>query len=212
MKRKQGTWGHGLEILLELLQLTFFKSGLKDRLAAVYLSLLGSDRDIHEAIHKIIPFNQSGKIHILLTANNIYLSEIPTIYAIDRLSPHFPPSSKILYAHTKGVRKNGISNYFDDWRRYMSFYLIEHYELCFEAIDRLKYDSCGVLKQRRIYAGNFWWASSAYLSRRRRLSVYRPLSELKWDMGNRYEAEEFLLKYSTPGEEGCLLACIYLMT
>jgi len=68
--------------------------------------------------------------------------------------------SFVLYVHTKGMRNNGgggAEGAFNwtaykampahSWREYMSYFLIDHYDVCIEAIREKGYLTCGVLKQ-----------------------------------------------------------------
>ena len=59
-----------------------------------------------------------------------------------------------------------------------------------------KYDylTCGVLKKKSIYAGNFWWAKASWI---RKQAIYLPH---QWGMSNRHIAEYFLLK-NVPGKQ-----------
>ena len=213
MKRTEGTWGHGEDILMELLGTLTGNSiiennnilgnkndALINKVNHVFLSLLGSDPDVSRCLLTIASsgMNSTGKLQLIVAANNIYLSELPTMYALERfalaLGPAKPAAdvtaAKILYIHTKGVRRNGINAaYPADWRRYMAFFLVEHHSMCIQAIDEYGFHTCGVLKQRKIYAGNFWWTTAQYIQDRAKSSGYRPLSELPWNMDNRYEAE-----------------------
>lgn len=233
MKRTEGTWGHGEDILMELLgtltgtdivdinsnnnnnnkynnnkhntnnKYNTKNDALINKVNFVFLSLLGSDTDISRCLSIISSngMNSTGKLQLIITASNIYLSELPTMYALEQFAlalgsapaagtPAVTATAKILYMHTKGVRRNGINAaYPADWRRYMAYFLVENHGLCIKAIDEHGYQTCGVLKQRKIYAGNFWWATSQFIRDRAKSASYRPLSDLSWNMDNRYEAE-----------------------
>lgn len=75
-------------------------------------------------------------------------------------------NDKVLYIHTKGVsappeHKEAI----DDWRKYMSYFLIENYELCLNKLE--EYDICGVdwvEQPAKHFSGNFWWANASYIN------------------------------------------------
>lgn len=212
-KKSPGSWGHGESILMELLATLTSdsnsdndgnkknnnkKGALINVVDRVFVSLLGSESDIMRCLSNITDrgLNSTGKIQLLLTANNIYLSEIPTIYALEQFALGLGSAAKILYLHTKGVRKNGINAaYPADWRRYMVYFLVEHHSLCIRAIEEYGFQTCGVLKQRKIYAGNFWWSTAGFIQDRARRVGYQPLANLAWNMDNRYEAEvTYILK------------------
>lgn len=94
--------------------------------------------------------------------------------------------SLILYLHTKGMRNSG--EYSADWRRYMSYFLVEKKELCLEAIIERGFDNCGVELSPHEFEGNMWWSSAGWIAGLPGVASYQ------WNMANRYEAEDFLLK------------------
>lgn len=77
------------------------------------------------------------------------------------------PDDKIMFFHTKGVTK--YSEPTEDWRKYMEYFVIEHWKDC---IEKLKtYDCCGVMWNIDTVYGNyphfsgaFWWANASYLN------------------------------------------------
>jgi len=72
---------------------------------------------------------------------------------------------KILYVHTKGVTTPN-NQCIVDWRKYMTYFNVNQYEKCFNALDT--YDSCGVdLVTEPVvhYSGNFWWSNSSYIKK-----------------------------------------------
>lgn len=72
---------------------------------------------------------------------------------------------KILYVHTKGVTTPN-NQCIVDWRKYMTYFNVNQYEKCFNALDT--YDSCGVdLVSEPVvhYSGNFWWSNSSYIKK-----------------------------------------------
>ena len=156
-KRGSGTWGHGLDILKELVEL-IESSGLINEVERVYISLLGSESDRSEAK---IALKGQEKVQIVIESPSSDLVEFPALYALQTYSNMSHPSTKILYMHTTGVRKNGWHpDYPIQWRKYMSFFLVDKYSVCFTALDKMRYSTCGVLKQQSIYQGNFWWTTA----------------------------------------------------
>lgn len=78
----------------------------------------------------------------------------------------FKNDRNILYVHSKGVNRIDKNDCVEDWRNYMSYFLIEQYKIC---IDYLKNnDTVGVdlrATPTLHYSGNFWWAKSDYVKR-----------------------------------------------
>ena len=91
--------------------------------------------------------------------------EFFTLDLIKSFSESVSENYKILYVHTKGVTTPN-NPCIDDWRQYMTYFNINQYNKCFEALDQ--YDSCGVdlvTKPTIHYSGNFWWANSYYIKK-----------------------------------------------
>lgn len=207
-KKGGGTWGHGLEILNELLD-TVEKSGLIENVHNVYISLSGNEADRAEARAAL---DIRKKVTVVVETSKAEYAEFPGLNAMQLYANATDPYSRLLYLHTKGVRKNGYHpDYPVMWRRYMAFFLVEKYHVCLTALAKQKhrdyaiasgeisgYQTCGVLKQNSIYQGNFWWSTADWLSRRRPLIA--DLDWNTWSTGNRYAAEEYLLK-NVPGDQ-----------
>lgn len=81
-------------------------------------------------------------------------------------------NAKFWYIHTKGARwrvgtQEAINS--QSWRKYMQFFIIEHWQNCVKSLET--HDACGVewtrsrWKGNYIFSGNFWWATSNYLSK-----------------------------------------------
>jgi hypothetical protein len=73
-------------------------------------------------------------------------------------------SSKVLYIHTKGV-STPANPCIDDWRKYMSYFLIEKYKDCISYLD--EFDTVGVdwrTDPVPHFSGNFWWAKGGYIA------------------------------------------------
>ena len=74
-------------------------------------------------------------------------------------------SAKVLYIHTKGVTTPN-NPCISDWRKYMSYFLIEKYDDCLNALKTV--DACGVDWQEHPephFSGNFWWANASYINK-----------------------------------------------
>jgi hypothetical protein len=208
-KKTGGTWGHGLEILNELLD-TIEKSGLLEEVRGVYISLLGTEADRSEARAAI---SSRKKVFVVVESSKAEYAEFPGLNALQLYANATDPYSRLLYMHTKGVRKNGFHpDYPVMWRRYMTYFLVEKYHACLTALKRKTqdhqslnvytgisgYQTCGVLKQNSIYQGNFWWSTAGWFSQRRPL--ISDLDWATWSTGNRYAAEEYILK-DVPGDQ-----------
>jgi hypothetical protein len=76
----------------------------------------------------------------------------------------------------------------------MLYFLVEKYNICFKALESpYNYDTCGVLRQNTIYAGNYWWTKAKYLSVKKPCAI-----DIEWSMKNRYAAENYLLNNIFP--------------
>jgi len=193
-KRPPGTnetWGYGREIMEELLE-HVQSSGLLSRPdTSVYVTLLGSIPDRALARRTMQRFNESGNVLVLLQGTNLYVSELPTMKAIQMYSQRVAGRSRILYFHTKGMRNSG--KYASDWRRYAQFFLVTKHSLCLQALE-LGHATCGVQLSGEEYVGNFWWARAEWLARRE-----MNLLLIAWNMNNRFAAEDFLLSPTVLG-------------
>lgn len=75
------------------------------------------------------------------------------------------PTARVLYLHTKGVRQHG---YATEWRRYMTYFLIERWREAVRLnapVDAVGCDLLGTGDTRH-FSGNFWWARALYLAMR----------------------------------------------
>jgi len=212
-KRDNSTWGYGEDILFELLGL-IETSLLVHHVDRVHITLLGSPLDRQKALDRLesVRTRFSGQygclVYPMLVGDRIQLSELPTIYAMQLYAQSIPVDSighrKILYIHSKGVRHNGIGDHPNEWRRYMGYFLLEKHHVCMHVLEKLGYYTCGVLKQNRIYAGNFWYSTAQYLA-----SKKTQISSIEWNMANRYEAEEFILGKTSKNEYESKHYCIH---
>ena len=193
-KRKGGgTWGHGLDILLELIDLVQ-SSGLIDQVEGVYIVLLGTtpnrDKARSTLEEKYGNHERTKKVRVILESSSAELAEFPALHAMQLYANSTSPGTRLLYMHTKGVRRNGWhADYPIQWRRYMSFFLVEKAHVCLAALTLRGYRTCGVLKNRNIYEGNFWWSTAGWLKDR-----HPVVNDLEWSTKNRYAAEEYIMK------------------
>jgi len=179
------TWGYGREIMEEILEHVQSSGLLGLSGTNVYVTLLGTPADRALATGTLRKFNSSGNVHLHLSGTNLYVSELPTIKAIQMYAQRVPPQTRLLYFHTKGMRNMG--KFAVDWRRYGQHFLIDRHDLCLRALG-LGYATCGVQLNGEEYVGNFFWARADWVARRE-----LDLLAIPWHMGNRYVAEDFLL-------------------
>ena len=126
-----------------------------------------------------------------LPAAPLYSHENMTINAVIEYARDAKNAGKtVFYFHTKGV--TGRSPNQEYWREFMTAYNVYMWPLCHALIDR-GFSTVGVNYQALMrpphYSGNFWWASTAYLSK---LSLIT-------DTRNRLQAEMKLLSMREPG-------------
>lgn len=196
---KSGTWGHGTEILIDMLK-SIDESKAIGHVRCVYIGLLGSNQDIdatQKSVNELFRGDREweGKLEFIVMSENLDLSEFPTLMMMQLYANLIPPAlaltSHLLYMHTKGVRRNGDYSYL--WRVYMQHMVLTHYlDICNTVMREMGFLTCGALKtptsKGAIYAGNFWWTTASYLQSRTVKVV-----NLAWSSGNRYAAENFLL-------------------
>lgn len=131
----------------------------------------------------------SDKIKLVYTSENIKEYEIPTINKLIDYCKETQENNHILYIHSKGAMSNA-----NNWRRLMNNWLIENWKM---NIDCLKdgYDTCGILKMKDHYRGNFWWVNSHFVKyHKRKINYYK----------NRLAAEFWLLRNKTTNHK-----CLY---
>ena len=166
-KDRQGqTWGHGNEILNELLT-TLYQSSSKETTSSsstaatnatslidivdhVFITCLGTPEDVSTGVKDIMASpiwgsgensndnnSNKGKLKVLLTGYDKHLWEFPSIALLQHYANIIKPNSKILYLHTKGVRRNGPSDVnIADWRQYMTYWTVETaIDICMKALD-----------------------------------------------------------------------------
>lgn len=105
---------------------------------------------------------EKENIHVNEFSSNHDLFELPTIKLISLFSK-FNSNVKVLYLHTKGITHSNSSNV-ADWRRMLSYFMIEKNEKCLEALDKYDAVGCNYLPEPyKHFSGNFWWANSNYL-------------------------------------------------
>lgn len=145
------------------------ESGLYDHVDKIYLVFNGPRSGLS--------FNLISDKYVIVDANDdISKCEFPTLDLIWHDSKD--KDINILYLHTKGVTKPGIS-YVEDWTNYLSYFNINKW---IERIKELEEFDCtgtdlkgnfedikfhpstwGYGKAPMHYSGNFWWSKSSHI-------------------------------------------------
>jgi len=209
------TWGYGGEIIAELLN-TSVASGLlaHAQTRGVYVTALGAPSDVEKVRSNLRAVQSQLKLQkglksmssaptlaVVVSGADLYVAEFPSLLAIWRYAQKAHDDALILYMHSKGMRNNGVRA--ADWRRYMTYFVAERFEICHEALLRKGYDTCGVLKNAEEYMGNFWWAKASFLKTRPDVATWK-----RWNMANRMSAEDWLL-WGLTEEEQAKHFCIH---
>jgi len=219
--RKGQYWGMGEAILKEMLTVMFENATFMHSIDHIFLTCLGSAEDIEAGLvdmqesplygASIGTSIHANKLKVLLKGQDKFMWEFPTLAILQHYSTLLHPQSKILYLHTKGVRRNGLNdNNVNDWRRYMMYWAVETAtDVCMKALDGgstvqgldFQYDTCGSMKRggtKPFYGGNFWWTSANYISNKE-----PAVADLRWDPSPefRFKAEEYLLRNSSPWDQ-----------
>lgn len=144
-----------------------FLSGLYDAASFIHCGING-DQPLPNQPDKFI--SKRNDDHVLEA------DTLKSLWSFAKVNPGY----KILYLHTKGVTwTNEFHSVTTSWRRYMEKYLIRQWKDCAEQLNY--YDACGVLYRNKAayglntpqyieidanyFDGNFWWATSDYISR-----------------------------------------------
>lgn len=140
-------------------------------------------------------YNKIKNSGLLDLCNNIHVvmvGEQHTYYAsqlmnLEKVRPHFKENNtgemdsidlihkfcqsnsegKILYLHSKGATRQNNPNV-KAWVDYMEYFLIEKYQNCLNELET--HDVVGVdylTTPMKHFSGNFWWANSNYIKRRK---------------------------------------------
>ena len=96
------------------------KTGFYNKLDKIYIGALGD----YEKLFNHPSYNDNNKIEICYFSKDIAEMEFPTLTLIKDFCDSLEKNNEILYIHTKGVR-NPNSQYIEDWRKYMEYFLIE---------------------------------------------------------------------------------------
>jgi len=132
--------------------------------ATVHLFTVGDVGEAHRAGRNAIMDMPMETMLVERHAGPLDLCEFPTLEAL-RAAAKASPDTYYLYLHTKGVATPD-SPCIDDWRRYMTYFLVERWKDCVKALE--DHDTVGVdwrTDYSPHYSGNFWWARGDYLAK-----------------------------------------------
>ena len=130
-------------------------------------------------------FNKYSKFKKLDKAilPNVMCYENMTINSMIEFSKKSKKEFYGLYFHTKGTTSKSENQ--NNWRRFMSYFLIKNYHLCIDILNRGFY-TCGVDYIEffyKHYSGNFFWFDSNYIKKLDYIT----------NVNDRYKAEFILL-------------------
>jgi hypothetical protein len=173
-----GLINHWRDIVQEQL-LKLQVSGLWDRTERIFVGLVG-------ARHEEFDF-EDEKLKVVYRSADFEEAEYPTLKALQEFCSE--QDCLVYYMHTKG--NFHLSESTRDWRHLMEHFVIQRHEDCIRSL--ADHDACGVnlLTEppgRSFFAGNFWWAKSAYIR------TLPPLSSLapKGSRPDRFTTERWI--------------------
>lgn len=147
-----GLLGRWEEILKE--ELDLLKSSGLAKHAKIFYCVVGGSKE------KVEPLMDGLNRQCVGEFGDVRLHECPTLHHLHNFAKE-NPNKKVLYIHTKGTSQPKDSNS-DEWRRYMLYFLVGHYQECLHFLD--SYSTVGVhLIGGNHYSGNFWWAQTNFL-------------------------------------------------
>jgi hypothetical protein len=124
-------------------------------LKTIFVNNLGIpiDESIVKKYNNVILTNYSSDIHLF---------ETPTINKLREFSIE-NPGNNLLYIHTKGVTQPIDRQGVTDWTQMMLHFLID--PKCIDLLNEYKTLGCNLRGHPTThYSGNFWWATTSYLS------------------------------------------------
>ncbi len=163
---------NGIQIFYEQLQ-SIIDSGLYEKCKNILVCIVGKSFEL--------PLDQYSKLLLLYQDDNPKYYEVKTINYIKYIAERINPESRILYIHTKGVRKNGDEVCVKSWRKLLEYWTVMNHDICLQYL--LNYDTVGsnvinmaptnVESKRYLYyvnpshffhySGNFWWSTAKHI-------------------------------------------------
>jgi hypothetical protein len=165
---------NGIQIFYEQLN-SIVESGLYDKCKNILVCIVGKKFEI--------PSDKYSKLLLLYQDDNPKYYEVKTINYIKYIAERVNPNARILYVHTKGVRKNGDEVCVRSWRKLLEHWIVTNHDICLQYL--INYDSVGsnVINMSPStgpenqylfyvnpnhffhYSGNFWWTTAKHVSK-----------------------------------------------
>lgn len=166
---------NGIQIFNDQLN-SIIDSGLYDKCKNILVCIVGKKFDL--------PIDKYNKIILLYQDDNPKYYEVKTINYIKYICHKLNDNSRILYVHTKGVRKNGDEVCVRSWRKLLEYYTIINHDIALQYLKK-NYDTVGSnvinmtpskqSSQQYLYyvnrnhffhySGNFWWTTAKHIRR-----------------------------------------------
>ncbi len=165
---------NGVQIFYDQLN-SIVESGLYEKCKNILVCIVGKSFNI--------PSDKYPKLLLLYQDDNPKYYEVKTINYIKYIAERISPNSRILYVHTKGVRKNGDEVCVRSWRKLLEHWMVMNHNICLQYL--INYDTVGSnvinmspsssIENKYLYAvnpnhffhysGNFWWTTSKHVSK-----------------------------------------------
>ena len=189
---------NGIQIFYDQLA-NLVESGLYDKCKNILVSIVGKKFDL--------PVDKYPKMKLLYQDDNPKFYEVKTINYIQHISQYLPDNGRVLYVHTKGVRKNGDETCVRSWRKLLEHWTINKHDVALQYLQN--YDTVGsnvinmspspAIKEQYLfyvnpahyfhYSGNFWWTTVQHIRRLPQLN-HDPANH---SMSTRSRAENWIL-------------------
>ncbi len=124
---------NGIQIFYDQLQ-SIIDSGLYDKCKNILVCIVGKSFDI--------PIEKYNKLILLYQDDNPKYYEVKTINYIKYIADKVSDNARILYVHTKGVRKNGDEVCVRSWRKLLEYYTIVNHDIALQYLMK-NYDTVG---------------------------------------------------------------------
>ncbi len=190
---------NGIEIFYDQLK-SIIDCGLYDKCKNILVCIVGKNFEL--------PTDKYNKLILLYQDDNPKYYEVKSINYIKYVCDKIDEKSRILYIHTKGVRKNGDEVCVKSWRKLLEYYTVINHDIALQYL--INYDTVGSnvinmspskhSSQQYLYyvnpnhyfhySGNFWWATAKHI-RRLPMLMHNPKS--KDAISTRCRAENWIL-------------------
>ena len=174
--------GEWEKIVIEQLNL-IESSGLYKICKEIRIGFLGNKNNVLKFIH--------DKVKLVYHSENLKEYEHPTLNSLLYFSKQCKRVNYILYIHNKGST-NRLCNKINGqyyWRQLMNYWMIEQYKKCIHHLNN-GFLTCGINKNphNTHYSGNFWWATTIYISQLSRILNYNDrLYSENWLLTKKYK-------------------------